>query len=305
MALVLIVLSGRQLYFSFLPADGWLNRGWYALRDGEYTEAERCIIWARRKAPNAEVPSLALAALYEKELHGPPHAMRLGPAGHLPIIGPRLRALNHELYARRAAHAVEMSRDAQEYAFRRYGDARMPRLFEVWKSYPRETEEAATAAWDAQQGNYSMALERFSRLEMDAPQAFRQITQGFPPLLTLYQQVCWRLGLVQDVARLTTLQDALLRFSWPTTAASFPYNARLSTLKVNPPARVWAIMGNRLRDNAWVTPEYDEKVFWLDTTALKGTRQDIALQSPAHYLLLPAPRGVSLLAFPTSSKDLD
>ncbi|MHB9022898.1 MAG: hypothetical protein ACYC7E_01800 [Armatimonadota bacterium] len=306
-AIVLIVLSGRQLYFSVLPADGWLERGWYALRDGEYTEAERCFVWARRKAPNSEMAPLALAALYETELHGPPPATRLGPAGHLPIIGPRLRALNRELSERRAAYAVKLSRDAQEYAFRRYGDARMSRLFEEWKSYPRETEEMATAAWDAQQGNYTMALDRFTRLEDERPQAFNHIIRSFPPLLTLYQHVYWRLGLVRDVARLETLKRTLPRVQWPPSAAALAHNARMSILKVDPPARVWAVAGDRLWDDAWVTPRYDEKVFWLNTASLRGTDpQDVPSQAPARYLLLPAPRGgVSLLALPTTNHRLD
>jgi hypothetical protein len=254
-AVALLIGVARWAYFAWLPMDGWLTRGWYAMHEGHYPMAEACFTRAARKNPRSLLPRLAQVALYRKEIREPEKYAPFGPLVKVPIAQRYLR----ETASTRAEQGEKRAREqlAQEQAWfaAQFGAVSMEEIFDTaWLVYPRETAELTAAMAAACAGDARTAYARFAMLEAGDAKTFAYLTGLDGRTLHYYADTAWRLGRRADAQRILALPAATLQpwqvkatWRWQALSLMTADNYHISGPDPRPRAQSWVVSLTEMR----------------------------------------------------------
>lgn len=266
-----IFLLGRECYLILLPADAWLDRGWYAMRDKQYPAAEYAFRRARRKAPHDDVPRIALGALYATDAYP---ASPFGRLMRINLLSSLLRPIEYQYERRWLQHKWQCYTAANRWLHDHYGDLPVGHLWrDGWKSDPRGMRMALQAAREASVGRFDAAWKQFHILR----EAHAASLDRFPFWVQLLSaEVAWRTGHRAEVwATLREAPGHVLSNEWGQRYDWLERNTRLPDPHTPPTVQTWTLRDRRLLDGLSALP--------------RGTDET---------LVLPAPGGAYLLTLP-------
>ncbi len=243
---VMFVVLVRVVYFALLPAEGWLTRGWYAMRDRRYDIALTCFRNAQRNDPQSDLPRLALNSV--ARIHTVHPLSRFAPFAAIPFLGDRLVAwdalMRERRFARITANPVWM-----EATYGPFGASNVPPVIFAgyWGVSSRATTLLFTAMRATAQGQFARAWHAFRQLERDSPSAFTYFRQSSGYVYRYYAYAAVYSGHPRDAERI------LLTLHLPGQPCDLAllHNLRMGFTD-GPPAEAWEFIGSLQRsDFAW------------------------------------------------------
>ena len=251
--LALIWLAHR-LYEDHLPAAAWLDRGWYAMEQRHYAKAEEYLLRAQSRAPQDDLPKLALMSLYWHEQgdgYSPPNPLLT----RIPFLGYLLAKRDEQWQQKRAYRALDEFMKLRFWAGVRYGGfgsfGELYRMFnDHWKPYGAEIPKFTAAMSAIADGDFATGWDGLSRLEHDHPQAYAAFARYSIYVGRYYAVAAWRTGHSREADHL--LKIAILHTpAGYTTSELLPDQQLLLNFHLTPtyasPARTWSIQKGQLK----------------------------------------------------------
>lgn len=237
--IVLLIGLGRWAYFTWLPMDGWLTRGWYAMHDGRYPIAEVCFKRAAKRNPRSPLPKVALYALFSMQAGEPEKLDPFGPLMKIPIAREYLQEKRVDRITEGWVRAEDQALELHKWITSNFGIVGVGKVFDTaWLVYPRQTTAITDAVAAACAGKPEDAYTRFAALEARDAKSFAYITGLDGHTLYYYADAAWRTGRRAEATRIISSLTSTppLEHDDSLFTPSTIYNYRISGPDVGPNA---------------------------------------------------------------------
>jgi len=245
-ALALCYLLGHALYIAVLPEAAWLDRGWLAMHNGRYPEAEECFLTALAKDPRDPLPHAALVTMYKHESTlTPPIIAHFHLLHKLPLIGGYAQSVDEQWVMKRMRRLPGLASIHALFIKERFSQPSvLETLFDnYWLTYPRQVHAMIAAMRAVDQQQYAQAWAAFTRLQQKSPNENRAFLATAPLLNDYYVQAAWHTGHYREAeAAIHNLQAVM---GDPAADHDLLSNLRLGTTRAVS-ARTWLVREGRL-----------------------------------------------------------